>query len=248
MISRRARRWVLWIAGAALVAVAAVIGGTFVYIHFISGPAPAQLSLKSPASSAGGSTAGGGAAAGSTASTGAASTPLTGTWRVASGSVVGYRVKEVLFGQDNIAVGRTGDITGQLTIGGTTVTAGSFTVQMATITSDASQRDAQFRGRIMDTAAYPTGTLVLTRPIPLTPLPAAGVIRTYTAAGRLTLHGHPRQVTFPLSAERAGARIEISGAIPVLFADWDIPNPSFGSVITTQNHGVLEFLLKFDRA
>ena len=164
-----------------------------------------------------------------------------------SGSVVGYRVKEVLFGQDNIAVGRTSTITGQLKIIGTTVMAGGFTVQMATIKSDQSQRDAQFRGRIMNTSAYPTGTLTLTRPITLTPLPGAGVIKTYTAAGRLTLHGHTRQVTFTLSAERTSAGIEVSGSIPVLFADWSIPNPSFGNVITTQNHGVLEFLIKLDR-
>jgi polyisoprenoid-binding protein YceI len=245
MISRTSRRWALWIGGAAVIVVALVLGGTFVYIHFISGPAPAQLSLKAPASQAGSP-----AASGSPTATGgtAAATPLAGRWRVASGSVVGYRVKEVLFGQDNVAVGRTGDLAGQLTISGTTVTGGSFTVQMASIKSDQSQRDAQFRGRIMDTAAYPTGTLVLARPITLPPLPATGVIRTYTAAANLTLHGHTRQVSFPLSAERAGAGIEISGSIPVLFADWDIPNPSFGSLITTQDHGVLEFLIKFNRA
>jgi polyisoprenoid-binding protein YceI len=239
MISRT-RRWVLWLTGAVLVAVVAVLGGTFVYIHFISGPAPAQLSLKTPATGSASSAAPGSAAA--------TATPLTGTWRVASGSIVGYRVKEVLFGQDNIAVGRTGSITGQLKISGTTVTAGSFTVQMATIKSDQSQRDAQFRGRIMDTSVYPTGTLTLTRPITLTPLPATGAVKTYTAAGQLTLHGHTRPVTFTLSAERTSAGIEISGSIPIVFADWSIPNPSFGNVITTQNHGVLEFLIKFDRA
>ena len=239
MISRTSRRWALWLAGAVLAAAVVVLGGTFVYIHFISGPAPAQLSLKTPATGATSSTA-----TGSTA----AAAPLAGTWRAASGSVAGYRVKEVLFGQDNTAVGRTSAISGQLSIAGTTVTAGHFTVAMASITSDQSQRDAQFRGRIMDTSAYPTGTLALTRPITLTPLPATGVIKTYTASASLTLHGHTREVTFTLSAERTGTGIEISGSIPVLFADWDIPNPSFGSVITTQNHGVLEFLVKFARS
>jgi hypothetical protein len=38
------------------------------------------------------------------------------------------------------------------------------------------------------------------------------------------------------------------GSIPILFADWSIPNPSFGDVITTQNHGVLESLIKFSQA
>jgi hypothetical protein len=74
-----------------------------------------------------------------------------------------------------------------------------------------------------------------------------GVIKTYHAAGELTLHGHTRLVRFTLEAERTSAGIEISGSIPVLFANWDIPNPSFAGFVTTQNHGELEFLIKFSR-
>jgi polyisoprenoid-binding protein YceI len=162
--------------------------------------------------------------------------------------VVGYRVNEVLTGQTNVAVGRTGDISGSMTIRGSTVTTASFTVQMATIKSDQSQRDAQFNGRIMDTASYPTGTLTLTSPIALGTLPAGGVIRTYQATADLTLHGHTRAVTFALRAERTSAGIEVSGSIPVLFADWGISNPSFGGFVTTQNHGLLEFLVKFSQS
>jgi polyisoprenoid-binding protein YceI len=171
---------------------------------------------------------------------------VAGSWQVGAGSVVGYRVKEVLFGQNNIAVGRTSKITGSIVIGSGAVTSGRFTVAMATITSDQSQRDAQFRGRIMDTAAYPSATLVLTRPITLGQV-SAGVVRSYTAAGELGLHGHTRPVTFTLHCLRTTAGFEVSGSIPVLFSQWGIPNPSFGSVITTQDHGELEFLLRFSR-
>ena len=46
MSSRRPLRWLRWtIAAVAAVAVLAV-GGTFVYIHVIEGPAPAPFSLK----------------------------------------------------------------------------------------------------------------------------------------------------------------------------------------------------------
>ncbi len=38
---------------------------------------------------------------------------------------VGYRVKEVLFGQDNEAVGRTGEVTGTIKVTGTTIEEGS---------------------------------------------------------------------------------------------------------------------------
>jgi polyisoprenoid-binding protein YceI len=233
------RRWLWWLAGTAAAVVVLAVGGTFVFFHVISGPTPAPLSLKpSPGS---GSTA-------SPATAGdSAATSVGGTWKITAGSVVGYRVKEILFGQNHTAVGRTSAITGHLTISGTTVTAAGFTVQMATIKSDESERDVQFRGRIMDTAAYPTGTLTLTKPIALGTLPAAGVVKGYTAVADLTLHGQTRPVTFPLSAERTPSEIEVSGSIPILFSNWDIPNPSFTGFVTTQNHGVLEFLLKFAR-
>jgi polyisoprenoid-binding protein YceI len=238
--SRRPLRWLRWIvAGVAAVAVLAV-GGIYVYIHFIEGPAPAPLSLKV---TKGGASASPGQP-GQAASTGS----LSGAWRVTSGSVAGYRVKEVLLSQNNIAVGRTSHIKGDLTIKGNTVTAAAFTVAMATIHSDQSQRDAQFDGRIMGVTTYPTGTFILTRPISLAPVPAAGAVKTYSATGKLTLHGHARKVTFALKAERTGGKIEITGSIPVTFADYSIGNPSFGSFVTIQNHGALEFLIDFSHS
>lgn len=230
----RPRHWLRWllVAIAGLVVLAAA--GPFVYIHFFNST-PAALSL-SPGNTTSAST--GGSTSGSTG-------PVAGTWTVRSGSIVGYRVNEVLLGQNAAAVGRTSDVTGHLTIAGSTVTAAAFSVPMATVHSDKSQRDAQFDGRIMDVSQYPTGTFTLTSPIDLAPLPAGGVIKDYTAHGRLTLHGATRPVTFTLTAERKGSQIEVSGDIPVLFSDYGIANPSFAGFVTTQDHGLLEFLLVF---
>jgi len=229
--------WLRWIVVGVVVVIVVGVGGPFVFIHFVEGKAPAPLSLRSTASPSG-----------SAASQTTAAGPVAGSWTIASGSEVGYRVKEVLAGQSQTAVGRTASVTGHLTIAGTSVTTGTFSVPMKTIKSNESQRDVQFDGRIMDVATYPTGTFTLTSPINLAPLPATGAIKTYSATGQLTLHGHTRSVTFPLTAERTSTAIKISGSIPVAFADWDIPNPSFGSFVTTQNHGLLEFLLDFTRA
>ncbi len=237
MSSQRSRHWLRWIISGVVAVVVLVVGGTYVFIHFIEGPAPAPLSLKSSASPSG-----------SGVSQTTTAVPVAGTWAITSGSQVGYRVKEVLAGQSQTAVGRTKSVTGHLTISGTSVTAGTFTVQMSTIKSDQSQRDVQFDGRIMDVSSYPTGTFTLTSPIQLAPLPAAGVIKTYSATGQLTLHGHTRPVTFPLTAERTSTGIKISGSIPIAFANWEIPNPSFSGFVTTQNHGLLEFLLAFQRS
>jgi polyisoprenoid-binding protein YceI len=233
--SRNRRRWLRWVIGAAVAVVVLAVGVPFVFFHFVEGSTPARLRLS--ASAAAGSGTGPAAAA-----------PVAGSWRVGSGSQVGYRVQEILAGQSHTAVGRSSSVTGQLVIAGTTVRTAGFTVQMSTIHTDSGQRDAQFDGRIMDVATYPTGTFTLTRAIDLGPVPAVGAVRTYAAAGNLTLHGQTRRVTFSLQAERTASGIEVAGSIPVLFSRWDIPNPSFTGFVTTQNHGVLEFKLSFRSA
>jgi len=220
------------------------VAGPFIYVHFIN-RAPAALSLP-PASSAPGTAPG--TALGTASASTAASGPVAGTWTVGSGSVVGYRVNEVLLGQNGTAVGRTTSVTGHMTIAGTAVTAAAFSVPMASVHSNESERDNNFDGRIMEVATYPTATFRLTSPIDLAPLPAGGVINKYTAHGNLTLHGTTRAVTFTLSAERKGSQIEVSGDIPVVFANYNIENPSFAGLVTTQNHGLLEFLLVFNKA
>jgi polyisoprenoid-binding protein YceI len=225
------------IAAVVVVAVLAV-AGPYVFFHFIEGNGPAPLSLKASASASAT-----GSQSASAASSRGSSGAVAGSWTVGSGSRVGYRVNEVLGGQSHTAVGRSSSVTGQMVIKGTTVKAASFSVKMSTIHTDSAQRDSQFDGRIMDVATYPTGTFALTRPIALAPAPAAGTIKTYSATGNLTLHGRTRAVTFPLKAERTGSGIEVQGAIPVLFSKWGIPNPSFTGFVTTQNHGIMEFLL-----
>ncbi len=227
-----------------IVVVVLAVGGPFLYIHFFNGSTPAALKLPAASSSASASSSSGGTATASTA----ASDALAGTYSAGSGSAVGYRVSEVLLGQSTTAVGRTSSVTGHLTIAGTTATAATFSVPMDTVLSDKSQRNSQFDGRIMDVAKYPTGTFTLTSPIDLAPLPATGVSKSYTATGKLTLHGATRTVTFTLTAERKGAQIEAVGDIPVLFSDYNIANPSIGGFVTTQDHGLLEFLLVFSKA
>lgn len=227
--SSRGRRWRWALAGVAGVAVLAV-AGPFVYINFIKSEAPAPLTA---------------------ATTGAGQSsadPVTaGTYSVASGSQAGYRVKEVLFGQDTEAVGRTSAVSGQITVAGTRVTAGDFSVDLTTVQSDENRRDNQFQTRIMDTATYPTATFKLAQPIELASLPADGATITAKAVGQLTLRGTTREVTVDVSAQRSGGSIRLSGQIPVTFADWNIPNPSFGPA-STEDHGLIEFLLVLARA
>jgi polyisoprenoid-binding protein YceI len=228
---------------AAAVIVVGGVAGPFVYIHLLSSKAPAQLSLKPTATPSSSATA-----AATPSAPAAGGSALGGTWTAGSGSEVQYRVKEVLLGQSQTAVGVSHSVTGRLVISNTTATTATFSVPMETIKSDKSQRDAQFDGRIMDVASHPTGTFTLAKPISLAPLPGSGTVRTYTATGLLNLHGQSHSVTFALQAERTGTAIKVAGQINVPFAEWGISNPSLGGFVTTEDRGLLEFLLVFGRS
>lgn len=175
-------------------------------------------------------------------------TDPSGQWTVVSGgeSVVGYRVKEILFGQSTEGVGRTDDLVGNLTIENSQVTNVGFTVQMGTLTSDAANRDRQFNSRIMDTSTYPTASFSLTQPIALPANAVSGEIVNVTAQGNLTLRGTTKPVQFPLQAKVEGGTFTVVGNINIMFDEWGIPEPSLPG-INVDPDGLLEFSLVFGR-
>lgn len=230
------KHWKAWTIGVVVAAVVLVVGVPFVYIHVFNSDQPAALTLDSGTSKA--------------TTSAAATEPTDGTWKIADDgtTTTGYRVHEVLAGQSTTAVGRTSSITGSIAISGSKVNTGSFTVQMTTVKSDKSQRDAQFNGRIMQTSQYPTATFALTQPIDLGATPVVGKTYTASATGNLTLHGTTKSVTFSVQAERVGNTIKVQGSIPITFTDYNISSPSFGSFVTVDPSGTLEFLLDFNHA
>jgi polyisoprenoid-binding protein YceI len=235
LFARARTHWKGTLVAGVLLLVALAVGGPFLYIHVIEGNQPAALSLNDvPTTSPG-----------ATVSATSAATPasVNGTWTVSSGSQAGYRVHETLAGQSTTAVGRTSSVTGSLTIAGTTVSAASFTVQMGSVTSDRSQRDDQFHGRIMDVAQFPTGSFVLTKPIQLGTLPTIGTTVKVAATGKLTLHGTTRPVSFTMSAKRSATQIAVTGDITISYGDYGIDNPSVGGFVSVGQSGTIEFLL-----
>jgi polyisoprenoid-binding protein YceI len=225
--------WLRSVVGGVALLVVLALAVPYIYIHFIQGPAPKKLALAPETV---------------TSSKTLTDKDVEGVWKVSTGSQAGYRVKEVLAGQDNTAVGRGSGVTGSFQIAGGAITKGSFGVDLRTVTSDSGQRDGQFNGRIMDTARFPTATFALTSPIPLGDLPTIGQAINVKATGTLAMHGVTKPVTASLQARDDGSTISISGEIPVAFANWDIANPSFGSFVKTENNGLVEFLLKTTKA
>ena len=210
-----------------------VVAGPWVYINLIKEDAPDALSLE-PAV---------------TTTAGEVQQPANATdgeWAVVADSVVGYRVKEILFGQDTEGVGRTSDVTGSLVIANNEVTSAEFSVDMPTIKSDSSRRDRQVNNRILDTATFPTATFALNDPIALTPEALTGSDFTANTTGTLTLRGVTKTVPVALTARLVDNVIEVNGNIEIVFAEWQIPDPSV-SAIVVEDRGLLEFLIRFSR-
>ena len=220
---RRAMRVAAFGAGLAFL----LVVGPLVFFHLVEGSSPPGLSLPVPSGQL-------------------IPGPLSGAWKVGPGSVAGYRVEEILFGQSHTAVGRTDQVTGEILISGTQVTGGDFTVNMTSITSDQRSRDVQFHGYIMETYRYKYATFRLSEPIEFGALPAAGQTVSASATGDLTLRGVTRTVSFEVTAERVSGGIDVSARIPVTFSRWHIPNPSF-VVAKVGSGGTVEVLLHLIR-
>jgi polyisoprenoid-binding protein YceI len=252
-----------------LVAVAIVLvaaGGLWYLFLRPSGPAPVSLGTPAPAATGAGTTGGATAApaatdapaatqAGGGASTGGGP---DGTWTVDpavgsiedfSGSFVGYRVKETLasIGATE-AVGRTPDVTGSITLDGSTLTAAEFTADLTTLRSDNDRRDGQLERQALETGQFPTATFTLTAPIELDAAPADGATVEVTAVGDLTLHGVTRPVEIPLQARLSGDVITVAGSLPIVFADFGIAKPESMMVLSVEDQGTMELQLQLTRA
>jgi polyisoprenoid-binding protein YceI len=235
----------------AVILVGIVAGGGFgLWILFLQPPGPAAVNVSTVPIP-------------SVAASGSGSLPTTpasfdGTWKVdtsigsfsdSTTSFVGYRVQEQLANIGaNTAVGRTPDVSGTLTLQGTTVTAVEVTANLATLKSNDDRRDGQLHRQALETDQFPTATFKLTQPIDLGAAPAEGQAVSVTATGDLTLHGQTKSVQIPLKAKRAGGVIVVTGSLEITFADFGIAKPTSFLVLSVQDQGTLELQLFFTRA
>lgn len=172
---------------------------------------------------------------------------LEGRWQVdASDSVVGYRVGERI-GLANVdAVGRTSDITGEFEVADGVLVSGRFEADMTTVQSDRSQRDDQFRTRIMEVETYPTAGFVLTEQLQLPVETDIASSAAVPLVGELTLRGSTREVEIGVVGGIDDGRLRLTGETVIVFSEWGIPNPSLpAAMIFTDDRGVLEIDLFF---
>ena len=227
----------LWIPITAVAALA-VLGSAGAYVYFFSGlrTSPPSLALASPS-----------------ASPSNAASASAGTWQIASGSVVGYRVKEQFVGQTSSheAVARTGDVTGQVTIGqsGTSyqMTSANVTVQLANLASvdqvagyNVTNRDRIVQ-RSLSVSSFPTAVFEA-QSVTLPAGAETGQTVTVSVPGKLTVHGVTKDVTATLQLSVSGSTAQIAGSIPTNMTDYGISPPNVGFT-TVQQEVTIEFQL-----
>jgi polyisoprenoid-binding protein YceI len=252
-------RLVLIVVAVAVVAAAAA-GAWYL---FLRPPPPAEVALGAiptaaptdDATEARASDAPAAAESAADAASDAAGAGLDGTWTVDpsvgafddfSGSFVGYRVTEELVGiGTSTAVGRTPDVTGSLTLAGTTISDASFEADLTTLQSDSEMRDGQLGRQGLETDTYPAATFVLAEPIELDAAPAEGATIDATVVGELTLHGTTQRVEIPLEARMANGVVTVVGSLPVTFGDYGMTAPESMRVLSIDENGAMEFQLQF---
>lgn len=202
---------------AVVVAVGAIVGGPWLYARFFAAEPADPLALSSPSPSA-------------TPEVPTGRIDITGDWVVQPGSEAGYRLRQVLSGEEVVVVGRTDAVTGEVEIVGDAITTARVVVDAGSISSDESARDAFFR-RALDTTSFPEATFELTEPVDVSALAQSDQPLTVTAPGELTFHGVTRPVTAELEAQRTPTGVEVVGRVPVTLADFELTAPDLGWVV-----------------
>jgi polyisoprenoid-binding protein YceI len=178
---------------------------------------------------------------------------LDGTWVVKPGNdqnFVGYRVTEKLFAEisETTATGRTDSVDASMTIDGTTVKDVTVTADLRDLTSDNNFRDGRIRSQGLESDRFPQAKFVLSEPITLAAVPAAGETVKTEAKGKFTLHGVTKDVTISLEGRWDGKQVQVVGSMPIAFSDYGISAPTAPAVASVDDHGEMELQLFFDKA
>ncbi|GGC73076.1 YceI family protein [Hoyosella rhizosphaerae] len=222
------RKWLLGFGALILALLVLAFGGTWLYLNVFRDDAPDTLQLPDQTN-------------------GDATIELDGRWVVTPESMAGYRVDEILFGQAVTAVGRTSDVSGSVEFDGDTARGLSVVVDMTSVVSDEPNRDQQYRTRIMDTEMFPTSQFEQTDAVSgVEALAENGATLTVPVRGEFTVRGQTQTIEVDVDLQRSGDVVQAAGSIPIVFADYGIPEPSIGA-ISVDDNGVVEFLITLEK-
>ncbi len=167
------------------------------------------------------------------------------TFEEASGSFVGFRIKEELARIGKItAVGRTGEVDGELRIGAGELQSVSVSADLSTLITNDSRRDRAARNAL-NVSENPIASFSMDKPVALSATDGSAV--SLKVKGELLINGIGREAEFDLQAQLVGETVVVVGSTEVVFADYDVEVPSAVIVVSAEDHGVVEFQLLFVR-
>lgn len=175
---------------------------------------------------------------------------LAGTWTVveSESTFAGYRIDEILSGQDFTAVGRTSGVSGSVIIDeDATITGADIAVDLVGLTSDSRIRDEQLKRQALQTSRFTTACFTLTEPIAVDALPADGAALTVETAGELHIHGVNQPVSITVESTTAEGLLFVVGSTEIALADFAIEKPTAPSVADVSDTAVMEFSLVLAR-
>jgi hypothetical protein len=223
---RHRRRWWPWILAAVAVPVLCLLAAAVYFVVSPRAAAPLALPRAAAAAPAG---------------------PVSGTWRVAPGSVAGFRVRASAVGIGHDVVGRTGAVSGTIVVSGDWVTSAQVRIGLTGIKVDG--RAQPQLALSLRTRQHPVATFHLTEVATLSRAFSSGAVVTRRAAGFLSLNGTACAVTVTLSARRDGPDLQVAGSIPVELAYWGIRDPAGAGLLgSLADHGEAEFRLTLTRS
>jgi len=167
-------------------------------------------------------------------------------------SQASYRVREQLANVSlpSDAVGTTHDFSGTVVINpdGTIVSSESkFVVNLATLTSDRSQRDGFIKRAVLQTSEYPTAVFVPTQATGLaSPLPQSGDV-AFKLIGDLTIRNVTKQVTWDVTGKIQGNELIGQATTAFTFDTFNLTQPRVPVVLSVENNIKLELTLDLQR-
>jgi len=162
-----------------------------------------------------------------------------------TGNEARYRVREQLVNLDlpNDAVGVTHEISGMLVAspnGSVMPDSSKITVNVAVLKSDKDRRDNYIKTHTMETAKYPTVTIVPKSFAGLNAKPGSAPI-DFDMVGDLTVHGVTHPTTWKVTAHSEGGDIVGTATTSFTFKDFSLDQPKVSVLLSVEDTIKLEY-------
>ena len=169
-------------------------------------------------------------------------------------SVLQYEVGETFLNQGNafnMAVGRTPQVSGEITLDTSAPqnsSLGTITADISQFTSDSDRRDNAIRGRFLESAQYPNVTFDATSIEGLPETYQEGQEITFKVNGDLTIRDTTRPVSFDVKAKLNAGTLSGEAVTTILMSDFAFGPISIAGILNTEDQAkvTLTFVARSD--